>query len=505
MPTKYLLGVDIGTQGTKTALFTLDGKKIADAFEASRLISLSRGMVQQEPDEIYGSVLHTISEVMEKSGANPSDVLGIGIDGQMAGIMGIDKDWNAVTYYDSWLDTRCEKYIELIKEEAEEKVIRITGCPVTYAHGPKVLWWKNERPDAYKRIEKFIMPSTYVVGRLAGLKSEQAYIDYTHLHFSGYGDVERKTWSDELLDLFKVEKGKMPDIMEPWKIAGYLTDTAAGQCRLVSGIPLVAGCGDSAATSLAAGVTRKGIIFDVAGTASIFSCCVDQYKPDVSNKTLLYPRSILPGLWVPMAYINGGGLCLQWFRDNLTGSGSSITYRELDTEAEKIVPGSGGLIFLPHFSGRVCPNNPNVRGSWLGLSWTHGRGHLYRAIMEGIAYEYDCYFKIIKSLVEDVEFSQVYATGGGSRSKLFNSIKSDVLGINYTTLHMGDTAPLGSAVVAGYGTGVYDDLKETVARMICFDAGIEYDAGRHETYKKYSEAYEKVFTALGPTFKAVAE
>lgn len=505
MPTKYLLGIDIGTQGTKTALFSLEGEKAAEAFEASRLISASGGEVQQDPDEMYGSVVRTIAEVVDKSGVNPSDVLSIGVDGQMAGILGIDRDWNAVTYYDSWLDTRCEKYIELTKEAAEEQVIRITGCPVTYAHGPKVLWWKHERPDVYKRIDKFILPSTYVVGRLAGLDSDSAYIDYTHLHFSGYGNVERKAWSEELLKLFAVDRDKMPEVVEPWKVVGHLTKEAAGQCRLVAGIPLVAGCGDSAATSLAAGVTQKGIMFDVAGTASIFSCCVDEYRPDVLNKTLLYPRSVIPGLWVPMAYINGGGLCLQWFKDHLTGEGSLVTYRELDNEAEKVVPGSGGLIFLPHFSGRVCPNNPNVRGSWLGLSWTHGREHLFRSIMEGIAYEYDCYFKIIKSLAKDARFSQVYAIGGGARSKLFNSIKADVLGINYTTLHINDTAPLGSAVVAGYGAGVYRDLKETADHLISFDAQTKYDETRHQAYKKYSAAYEKVFETLAPTFKAIAQ
>lgn len=505
MSEKYLIGVDIGTQGTKTAIFSLDGKQIANAFEPSRLIKLAKGAVEQDTDEIYGSVTRTIYEVMDKSCVNPTNVLGIGVDGQMAGILGIDKNWNAVTCYDSWLDTRCEKHIERIKAEAEEKVISITGCPVTYAHGPKVLWWKHERPDVYKKIEKFLLPSAYVVGRLAGLKADSAFIDYTHLHFSGFGDVEHNSWSDELLGMFDVEKSKMPEIVKPWDIMGYLTKEAADACNLISGIPIVAGCGDQAATSLAAGVTRKGIIFDVAGTASVFSCCVDKYKPDVKNKTLLFPRSVVPGLWIPLAYINGGGLCLKWFRDNLTGAGSVVSYDDLNSEAEKIVPGSEGLLFLPHFSGRVCPNNPNVRGSWLGLNWVHTRGHMYRAIMEGIAYEYNYYLNTIKSLIDDGEFSKVYAIGGGAKSKLFNSIKADVMGINYTTLNISDTAPLGSAVVAGYGVKAYDDFEKVIDGFISFDEHIEYNAAKRAAYKKYSDAYEKSFDALAATFKAIAE
>ncbi len=505
MPEKYLIGIDIGTQGTKTSLFSIDGRCIADAFEQSNLISPSPGAVEQDPDEIYGSVLRTVEAVMQSSGADPAGVLGIGMDGQMAGIMGIDGDWNAVTPYDSWLDTRCEKYIRLIKSEAEDLAVSITGCPVTYAHGPKVLWWKHERPEAYARISKFIMPSTYAAGRLAGLKAPQAYIDYTHLHFSGFGDVEGKRWSGELLDRFGVDGGKMPEVVEPTRVIGGLTRGAASQCGLLEGTPVVAGCGDSAATSLGAGVTRKGICFDVAGTASIFSCCVDSFNPDVKNKTLLYARSVIPGLWIPMAYINGGGLCIRWFRENLTGREKLMSYRELDEEASGLPAGSGGLIFLPHFGGRVCPNNPDVRGTWVGLNWSHGRGHMYRAILEGIAYEYAVYLKILRELAGEVPISEVLATGGGARSRVFNSIKADVLGVPYTTMSDSDTATFGSAVIAGYGTKVYNDFDQALKQRNSELDRISVHEGRHAEYGRYTEIYAKLFSELGDTFRTLNE
>lgn len=500
---KYLLGIDIGTQGTKAAIYSLEGRKVADAFEASRLISPAKGVVQQDTDDLYYSVLHTISEVMSESGIKPSDVLGIGIDGQMAGILGIDRDWNAVTYYDSWLDTRCEKYISIIKAEAEDKIISITGCPVTYAHGPKILWWKHERPEVYNKIDKFVLPSVFVVGRLAGLKAENAFIDYSYLHFSGFGDTKNLKWSEELLKLFEVDKDKMPDIVEPWKVVGGLLPDAAAKCGLLSGTPIVAGCGDSAATLLGSGITKPGLLLDVAGTASIFACCVDKYEPDVNTKTLLYARSVIPGLWTPLAYINGGGMCLKWFKDSLTGIGNIPDYGELDKEAEKVVPGSESLIFLPHFSGRVCPNNQYIRGAWLGLSWVHNRAHMYRSIMEGIAYEYKYYLKVIESLLNDTKFSQVYVIGGGSRSRLFNSIKADVLGIDYTALHVSDTAVLGSAVIAGYGVKAFSSLEKTIDKFIGFDTRLEYNPARHETYKRYADAYERLFGTLTPAFKDI--
>jgi xylulokinase len=497
----YLIGVDIGTQGTKTALLTTDGNVVAESFEASRLISPSPGIVEQDPDEIYFSVINTICEVIQKSGVSPEQVLAIGLDGQMAGIMGIDEDWNAVTHYDSWLDNRCEKYINLIKQEAEEKVIQITGCPVTYAHGSKMLWWKNERPDIYKKIKKFILPTTYVAGRLTGLKASQAYIDYTHLHFSGFGDVCRKKWSDELISHFNMDKEKLPEIVEPWKIIGCLTEESADMCSLISGVPVVAGCGDQAATSLGAGVTRKGIIFDVAGTASVFSCCVDRFKPDISNKTLVYARSVIPGLWTPLAYINGGGLCLKWFRDNLTGKGKTASYDELEKEAWNIKPGCEGLIFIPHFGGRVCPNNPYVRGSWIGLNWVHERGHMYRAILEGIAYEYKYYLGVLKGLVSDISFSEVRAIGGGAKSRLFNSIKADVLGIPYVPLKRGDTATLGSAVVAGFGIGIYDNMESVIDKIVERQDMINPNPDNHSKYGRYAQIYMDILATFENTFK----
>lgn len=505
MAESYLIGIDIGTQGTKTSLFTISGKSIAESFEASRLISPRPGVVEQDADEIYSSVLNTIREVVEKSGISSGQVSAIGLDGQMAGILGVNEEWNAVTCYDSWLDTRCEKYIRQIQQEGEEEVTRTTGCPVTYAHGPKVLWWKNEHPEAYKKVSKFVLPTTYVAGKLTGLKAEEAYIDYTHLHFSGFGDVLANQWSGELLALFGVDRDKMPEIVEPWKVVGHMTREAAEKCGLVSGIPVVAGCGDQAATSLGAGVTEKGIAFDVAGTASVFSCCVDAYNPDVKNKTLLFPRSVLPGLWIPLAYINGGGLCLRWFRDQLAGKGSLVEYGELDAEAALVSPGSEGLVFLPHFSGRVCPNNPNVRGSWIGLSWSHTRGHMYRAIMEGIAYEYSEYLKILRELLGEVAFSHTLAIGGGAKSWLFNKIKADVLGIRYTTLKKSDTATFGSAVVAGYGVGIYNDIKSAVDGIIERNQIIEPDGENNIKYMQLAKVYRSLFKTLDSTFAELNE
>jgi len=500
---RYLLGIDIGTQGTKTCLYDVEGNAIASSFEPSQLISPKPGVVEQDPEEIYQSVVNTIRAVITETEGAYQGIEAIGIDSQMSGIMGIDDEWKAATPYDSWLDTRCEKYIKMMKSSDEDEIIRITGCPPTYHHGPKILWWKYERPDIYQKIAKFVIPAAYIAGRLAGLKAENAYIDYTNIHFSGFADTDKMQWSHKLLDRFGVDVKKMPRITEPWEVIGYLTNDESKKIGLRSGIPIVAGCGDQAATSLGAGVVRKGIAFDVAGTASVFSCCVDSFKPDVQNKTLISARSVIKDLWVPLAYINGGGLCLKWFRDRLTGSKGEINYSQLDSEASNIDPGSNGLLFNPHFGGRVCPNDPGVRGSWIGLNWGHSRAHMFRSIMESIAYEYYTYLHIVNELFGDMQFTRVISIGGGAKSNLFCSIKSNVLRIPYAILKSGDTATLGSALVAGYGVGIFGDLAFVAENFTRVEETIDYDCEIHSKYLGYVDLYKKIFIALNEVYSSL--
>ena len=490
MSKTYLIGIDIGTQGTKTAIYDGDGSLLASASEASNLISPNPGVVEQDPEEIFMSVIRTIKESLAQSKVLPQDIAGISIDAQMAGIMGIDQQWQAVTCYDSWLDTRCEPYIELMKREAEEEIIGKTGGQVTYVHGPKVLWWKHEHPEIYKKIAKFIMPSTYVSGRLCGLRGEQAYIDKTHIHFSSFGDSKRMIWDKELLRQFKVEEEKMPQMIKPHEVIGKVTKEWADATGLLEGTPVVAGCGDSAASSLGAGIVEKGLVYDVAGTASIFSCSTDIFQADVKNKTLLYAASVVDGLYIPLAYIGGGGMCISWF-SKLHG----INLEELGTLAKEIPPGSEGLLFSPHFAGSVCPNRQSLPGAFVGLKWNHQIGHMYRSILESIAYEYYNYFSIIRELAPQ-EYTRIYGTGGGAKSPIFNQIKADVLGLPYHQLKTKETATFGSALLAGLGVGLYDDLSKTHFFDDCLGEQTQPNEELSELYETKAKQYHSLLERL---------
>lgn len=485
---EYLIGVDIGTQGTKAALFDAALNQLATAFVPSRLISPEPGVVWQEPDDLYSSCVEAIRMLMEQSGADPSKIAAIGLDGQMAGIMGVDENCAATTWYDSWLDMRCGRYMELMRERAGARIIRLSGGPVTYIHGPKILWWKHEQLEAYRKTARFVLPHTYVVGRMTGLKGDEIYYDYTHLHFSCFSDNYKKEWSQELLSEFSVEPTKMPRIVSPFTIVGKTTAAFAAASGTLDGIPVAAGCGDTAASTFGSGMFENDEMLDCAGTASVLCSVVDSYVPDDAHETMTMMRSPVDGLWLPLAYINGGGMCIRWFRDTLTGA-PRATYDELMREAEGVAPGSEGLLFVPHFSGRVLPNDPYLKGSFLGLDFKHTRGHLYRSILESVAYEYRYYLSVLRALYPENAFETLVSIGGGASSPLFNQIKADVLGVSVETFQTGETALIGSAVVAGCGVGLLSDYRAPIRRVMEKKAAFTADAATTAAYRPYAKAY----------------
>ena len=309
-----LLGVDIGTQGVKSSIFDKNGLSLATSFIPSELYQPEPGITEEDPEFQLNSVCLSISGCLQSAPAlDPSDIRCLAIDGQMAGIIGIGSDGLAVTPYDSWLDTRCAPYIEVMKEKAEEDIIRKTGNPPSFNHGPKILWWKNERPDIYNQIVKFVQPAGYAAMRLCGLKGEEGFIDKTYLHFSGFADNRNSLWDKKLIETFGIDENKLPRIVSSVDIIGSMTLEMAKRCGLKDPIPVAAGCGDTAASFLSCGAVQPGICVDVAGTASVFAATTDQFVCDIETQVMGCGASVTPGLWHPYAYINGGGMNLEWF------------------------------------------------------------------------------------------------------------------------------------------------------------------------------------------------
>jgi xylulokinase len=495
MARDHLIGVDLGTSSTKAALYRTDGTLVAEASADVPLLYPAPGVVEQENDDFYRTAAETVGRCLRESDVDPRRVAAIAFDSQMAGIGSIDEHYEPATRFDSWLDMRCQPYIAYLNEHHADLITRLTGCAPTCDHGPKILWWQHERPEEYARVAKFVTPSAYVAGKMAGLTADRAFMDYTFIHFSGLADNRAGAWSAAICDTLGVEMDVLPEIVEPWRVIGKVTETAAREFGLAPGTPIAAGCGDTAANALGAGIVRPGQVFDVAGTASVLAGTTDRFVADTTHRALLTMRSVIPGLWNPLAYIAGGGQALRWFRDQFfrdefqdaSARRSSIVtrhYEEMIQEAAAVPPGSEGLFFSPHLGGRICPATPEMRGAWLGFSWGHTRAHFFRAVLESIAYEYAWYLRVLREYIPNLELTETRAVGGGARSDAWNQIKADVLGVPYQRLARSEFGTWGAAMIAGKAAGIYDDLA-AVAAAHALPAGepIRPSEENHETYR----------------------
>lgn len=501
---KALIGVDIGTQGTKTAIFAADGECLAQAFQPSKLHQPQPGVVEEDPEVQFDSVCRTIRQCLKTAKIDKAAVAGIGIDGQMAGVIGVGDDGQNVTPYDSWLDTRCTPYIKQMEQAAGEQIVTQAGCSPSFNHGPKKLWWMRERKSVYRTIAAFVQPGGYAAMRLCGLNGSQAFIDKTYLHFSGFADNRKSRWDTDLCRQFGFDAAKLPMIVDPASIVGELTAEAARQCGLRAGVPVVAGCGDTAASFLACGATSEGVGVDVAGTASVFAMTTAEFHPDVKHRMLACGQSAVPGLWHPYAYINGGGMNLEWFRREMANRGRTsgkdlITFDELNELAAAINPDAALPIFIPHLCGRVCPAQPDLRGAWIGLTWEHTLGHLYRAVLEGVALEYAVYKRGLLSLYEELKIKELRVIGGGARSTLWNQLKADAMQTSMRCVPREEGAPLGAAMLAGFGVGLLRSLPDAAKQWITLG---EITRPRRALAKLYAERiarYESLLEHLNPT------
>ncbi|MGH2787786.1 MAG: xylulokinase [Actinomycetota bacterium] len=495
------VGCDLGTLGTKVAVVDYEGTILGSAFEEVELRYPQPGWVEQDFGDIESSAHRTIQTALSKSG-RAEEVAGVAFSGQMAGVGGIDSRYEPATHYDSWLDTRCEPYIKHMSEAAD-RITELSGCPPTYSHGPKILWWQREEPDRFRDVARFVVPGAYVAGRLCGLSGDDAYIDRTYLHFSNLSDTENAGWSEELIEAFDIEDRILPRIVDPLDVVGEVTRTGAQATGLPEGTPVAAGAGDQTAASLGAAVVRPGQAFDSAGTASVFAMCMDRFAPDVEHRTLMATHSVIEGTYIALAFINGGGLALRWFRDEVMPElrDDPGAYARLDELAAGVEAGSGGLLWFPHTHGRVLPPQPKARGSWVGLTSAHKRGHLFRSLLEGIAYEYAEWARLAAEAAGGSELAEARALGGGAASGLWNGIKASVLGINWLPMVRQECGVLGDALVAAAATGHVGDLAATAEKWQQTGEAVEPDPDEHRKYRVLLSAYRELGERLTPVFE----
>lgn len=486
MKSTYVLASDIGGSGVKSMLFDLIARKIvAVATTPLRWYYPAPDAIEYNADEILQACVDGMRQCVRKAAVDTGAIGAIVTDGQQAGQIFVDADFNAVSPYDTWMDNRFLPFAVEMNKICGDRILAKGGNNAIITIGPKILWWKKNRPEVYKKTYKVTLTANFVGGKLAGLKGDQAYYENTSTGYSGLIDNDADNWDDEICRAVGIDRSKLADVVEPTRIVGKLCDRYAREIGVPSGIPVVAGAGDFPAASIASGILSPGQVGDTAGTASMFTVCSDYWRPDPSGlvRTL---RSPIKGYWYAFCFTTGGG-SVKWFMENVVCDPG--LFKQLNEEVAGLPIGSNGLAFYPYIGGIY--KGTNVGGAFSGLQWAHTRTHMFRSILEAVAFEYLEYATGLRKLLEMEPFTKVRGSGGGSTNRLWNQIKADVLDVTYESMHEEECSLLGSAIIAGNAIGVYPDMLETAK---AFNRVNDSFTAKPDNVKRYREVFDNWHT-----------
>lgn len=458
------IGFDCGTMGTKTALYTVEGECLAESFRETEFTYPHPGWVQLDANRYVESIVLGIQDVLEKSGISSEDVKGISASGIVDGTVPVDENFNAVGPFIPYLDMRAQEEAKWVADHCEPLWVYESG---KFGLGPDcvpmVMRWiiKTNQPAA-TQAKKFVNIAPFVIGKLGGFKSEDAYIDWSQASGWLIGfDLEKNDWSKQQFENYGIPTEWLPKISAPWDIVGHVCKEMAKKTGLKEGTPLVAGAGDLMVSSLGGGVVGAGQAFDVAGTASIMTFVTTDFDAARKNEVLVTSKSVFKDELMLWGCLSSGGFANGWYRDGILNlKGLPGAYAMMDQIADTVPAGAEGCLYAPYLTGTMTPSWPQAKGAWLGLTPSHHQGHLWRSMMEAVAFEYKMFLKSLED--QGVKYDRVIGVGGGAKSKIWNQIKSNVMNQPYTLISTQDTGALGNCAIAAYGTGYIDDMVETI-------------------------------------------
>jgi xylulokinase len=505
--TTYLLGIDVGTTGSKALLVDADGVVKASATTEYPMATPQPLWAEQNPADWSAATLTSIQGVLEKSDVQPGQVAGVGLTGQMHGLVLLDARGDVLRPCIMWNDQRTAAQCAAITQKVgPENVLRLTGNPVLPGFtAPKIAWVREHEPGVFARVAKVLLPKDYARYCLTGdFFSEVSDASGTSLF-----DVGKRQWSDEMLKAMDLPPQWLPEVAESPLVTAHINAGAARQTGLLEGTPVVGGGGDQAAQAVGTGIVTEGVVSATLGTSGVVFAASNSYRVEPEGKLHAFCHAV-PGMWHLMGVMLSAAGSFRWYRDALgdlermrADETGRDAYDLLIEAAAEVPPGCEGLLFLPYLTGERTPYpDPNARGVFFGLTLRHSKAHLTRAVLEGVTYGLRDSLELMRAL--GLSIQQVRASGGGARSPLWRQMLADVFDTQIATVKVTEGAAYGAALLAGVGAGVYEDVAQACQKAIQV-TGRTRPGPAGPVYADYYPRYRALYPALASEFEAMAQ
>lgn len=493
----YFLGIDTSTTATKTLLMDERGRVLRVAYSEYPYQTPFPLWSEQEPELWWAAACESIAQVLKRSKVPASDVKGVGLTGQMHGLVLLDDVGRVLRPAILWNDQRSGAECDEIRGKlGKERLIHITGNDaLTGFTAPKILWVKNNEPEIFKKVQHILLPKDYVRFKLTGA--------YASDRAGGAGtilfDLGKRDWSPEVLATLDINPAWLPPTFEGTEVTGTISAEAARLTGLRPGTPVFGGGGDQSAAAVGTGAVQEGVVSLSLGTSGVVFVSMETPAIEPQGRLHAFCHAV-PGMWHLMGVMLSAAGSLRWFRDAFAPGMDFDTLLQLESE---IQPGSDGLLFLPYLTGERTPHpDPLARGAFVGLTVRHSFPHLTRSVLEGVAFGLRDSFELMKN-IGLTEVHQVRVTGGGAKSPLWRQILADVLQANMVTVSSEEGAAYGAALLAATGAGSFPDVATACSHVIQL-TGITEPGPALPIYQELYQVYRNLYPSLKPTFDKVA-
>ncbi|MBI5093578.1 MAG: xylulokinase [Candidatus Hydrogenedentes bacterium] len=503
-----VLGLDVGTSGTKAIAVDASGKVVASALVEYPLHSPKPNWAEQDPADWKRAAIEALSRLAHAPGIKVSDIKGLGLTGQMHGSVFLDANGRVLRNAILWCDQRTAKQCDDItsKVGARKLIEMVCNPALTGFTAPKILWLRENEPEVYAKVRKVLLPKDYIRFEL----TSEFGTDVADASGTLLFDVKKRTWHKELMSLLDIPAEFMPRAYEGPEVTGHLSADAAAATGLPKGIPVIAGGGDQAAGGVGCGIVRTGVISSTVGTSGVVFAFSDSVTLDPEGRVHTFCHSV-PGKWHVMGVVLSAGGSLRWFRDALCQPEKAVAadtgrdpYEYITAAAESVPPGAEGLVFLPYLTGERTPHkDPYAKGAFIGLSLRHTRAHMARAVLEGVAYAMRDSLDIMRGM--GVPITQARASGGGAKSAFWRQMQADVNQAPLVTINVDEGPAYGAALLATVATGMHKSVEEACDATIRVVDTCAPDAARSAAYNPWFAEYQAAYHALAPGFARAAK